>query len=112
MHAVVCQQRLAPVQARSRVFVPAQEGGVPGECCDAGRVWIPLRSHVNYDRTVTEFDSQDVVRHHLVGRIILAYDRYEAAQAADEELARQDREERQAERRFQQVRRREEGRVR
>ncbi|MDN6403959.1 PhoH family protein, partial [Corynebacterium sp.] len=62
--------------------------------------------------TVTEFDSQDVVRHHLVGRIIQAYDRYEAAQAADEELARQDREERQAERRFQQVRRREEGRVR
>ncbi|HJC86153.1 MAG TPA: PhoH family protein [Candidatus Corynebacterium faecigallinarum] len=62
--------------------------------------------------TVTEFDSQDVVRHHLVGRIIQAYDRYEAAQAADEELARQDREERQAERRWQQAGRSAEGRVR
>ena len=47
---------------------------------------------------VTEFDAQDVVRHHLVGRIIQAYDRYEAAVAADEELARQDREERRVER--------------
>ncbi|MGO3363239.1 MAG: PhoH family protein [Corynebacterium sp.] len=29
---------------------------------------------------VTGFDAQDVVRHHLVGRIIQAYDRYEAEQ--------------------------------
>jgi phosphate starvation-inducible PhoH-like protein len=44
--------------------------------------------------TVTEFDSGDVVRHHLVGRIIEAYESFEAEQ----ELARQDREERRAER--------------
>jgi phosphate starvation-inducible PhoH-like protein len=40
--------------------------------------------------TLTEFDSEDVVRHHLVGRIIEAYEGFEAEQ----ELARQDREER------------------
>ena len=44
--------------------------------------------------TVTEFDTTDVVRHHLVGRIIQAYERYESEQAAEAELARQDREER------------------
>ena len=44
---------------------------------------------------VTEFDSADVVRHHLVGRIVDAYGRYEA----ERELERQDREEIRAERR-------------
>ncbi len=44
--------------------------------------------------TVTEFDTTDVVRHHLVGRIIQAYERYESEQAAEAELARQDRKER------------------
>ena len=47
---------------------------------------------------VTEFDSSDVVRHHLVGRIIEAYDRFEAEAGAAAELARQDREEIRAER--------------
>ncbi|MDN6258701.1 MAG: PhoH family protein [Corynebacterium sp.] len=45
--------------------------------------------------TVTDFDSTDVVRHHLVGRIIQAYDRYETEQAEEAELARQDRLDRQ-----------------
>ncbi|WP_420098037.1 PhoH family protein [Corynebacterium sp.] len=44
--------------------------------------------------TVMEFDSSDVVRHHLVGRIIQAYEHYESEQAAEAELARQDREDR------------------
>ena len=34
--------------------------------------------------TVTEFDSSDVVRHHLVGRIIEAYELFEAEQEGDE----------------------------
>jgi phosphate starvation-inducible PhoH-like protein len=34
--------------------------------------------------TVTQFDSSDVVRHHLVGRIIEAYDLFEAEQEGDE----------------------------
>lgn len=33
--------------------------------------------------TVTQFDSSDVVRHHLVGRIIEAYDLFEAEQEGD-----------------------------
>ncbi|MGO1635338.1 MAG: PhoH family protein, partial [Corynebacterium variabile] len=33
--------------------------------------------------TVTRFDSSDVVRHHLVGRIIEAYDLFEAEQEGD-----------------------------
>ncbi|AGP30479.1 PhoH family protein [Corynebacterium terpenotabidum] len=48
--------------------------------------------------TVTEFDSSDVVRHYLVGRIIDAYDRYEAEAEAAAELVRQDRDEERAER--------------
>lgn len=49
--------------------------------------------------TVAEFDSSDVVRHHLVGRIIDAYDRFEAEAEIAAELARQDREENRSERR-------------
>lgn len=38
--------------------------------------------------TVTTFDSTDVVRHHLVGRIIEAYDLFEAEHVSDEERKR------------------------